>query len=107
MDEEVLAAFAEKGLLPSKKVAYCRAPAPREVVPQPQASEVVSFLAFHERGLGYPAQWFLCGLLNEWGLELQHLNLTGVLHITSFVTICEAFLRMELHVDLFRRIFSG
>ena len=90
MEEEVLATFAEKGLLPSKEVAHWRAPASGEVVPQPQADEVISFLAFHERGLGYPAHWFLCGLLNEWGLELQHLNPTGVLHIVDFVTIYEA-----------------
>ena len=45
--------------------------------------------------------WFLRGLLNEWGLELQHLNPTGVLHITDFVTVYEAFLGMETHVDLF------
>ena len=45
---------------------------------------------------------FLHGLLNEWGLELQHLNLTGVLHIAGFITVCEAFLRMGPHVDLFR-----
>ena len=54
MDEEVLAAFAEKGLLPSKEVAHWRAPALGEVVPQPRANEVVSFLAFHEHRLGYP-----------------------------------------------------
>ena len=30
--------------------------------------------------------WFLRGLLNEWGLELQHVNPTGVLHIAGFVT---------------------
>ena len=54
MDEEVLAAFTEKGLLPSKEVAYWRALVPGEVVPQPWADEVVSFLAFHERGLRYP-----------------------------------------------------
>ena len=47
------------------------------------------------------------GLLNEWGLELQHLNLTGVLHIVGFVTICEAFLGMEPHVDPFQWIFTG
>ena len=51
--------------------------------------------------------WFLRGLLNEWGLELQHLNPTGVLHIAGFVTVCEAFLGMEPHVDLFRLFFSG
>ena len=29
----------------------------------------------------------------------------GVLHIAGFVTVCEAFLGMELHVDFFRRLF--
>ena len=80
---------------------------PGEAVPQPQANEVVSFLAFHKRGLRYPTHWFLCGLLNEWGLELQHLNSTRVLHVAGFMTIYEAFLGMEPHVDLFRRIFTG
>ena len=54
MDEEVLATFAEKGLLPSKEVAHWRAPALGEVVLQPWADKVISFLAFHEHGLGYP-----------------------------------------------------
>ena len=102
----MLEAFAKKGFLPPKEVAHWRAPR-REDFLQPWASEVVSFLAFHVRGLEYPAHWFLHGLLNEWGLELQHLNLTRVLHIAGFVTVCEAFLGMEPHVDFFRQMFSG
>ena len=35
MDEEVLATFAEKGLLPSKVVVHWRAPTLGEVVSQP------------------------------------------------------------------------
>ena len=49
----------------------------------------------------------LHGLLNAWGLELQHLNPIGVLHIACFITIYEAFLGMEPHVDLFWWIFTG
>ena len=30
-----------------------------------------------------------------------------MLHIASFITVYEAFLGMEPHVDLFRRIFTG
>ena len=67
---------------------------------------MVSFLPFLERRLGYPTHWFLCRLLNEWGLELQHLNPTGVVHIAGFITVCEAFLGMEPHTDLFRLFFS-
>ena len=50
--------------------------------------------------------WFLRRLLNEWGLDLQHLNPTGVLHIVGFVNVCEAFLGMEPHMDLFQLFFS-
>ena len=100
MRESVLKAFAMKGFLPPKEVAHWRAPR-RDEFPQPRLDEVVSFLTFHERELGYPAHWFLQGLLNEWGLELQHLNPMGVLHIASFITVYEAFLRMEPHVNFF------
>ena len=69
---------------------------------RPWDGKVVSFLDFPEHGLGYPTHWFLRGLLNEWGLELQHLNPIGVLHIAEFVTVCKAFLEMEPHMDFFR-----
>ena len=102
MDEAMLAAFTKKGLLPPKEVVHWRAPVPGEAVPRPWFDEVVSFLTFHKRGLGYPAHWFLRWLLNEWGLELQHLNPIGVLHVAGFVTIYEAFLGMEPRMDFFR-----
>ena len=105
MRESVLKSFVAKGFLPPKEVAHWRVPG-REESPQPRPDEVVSFLTFHERGLGYPMHWFLRGLLNEWGLELQHLNPMGVRHIARFVTVCEAFLGMEPHVDFFRQLFS-
>ena len=101
MRESVLRAFAAKGFLPPKEVAHWRAPR-REKFPQPWPDEVVSFFTFHEHGFGYPAHWFLHGLLNEWGLELQHLNPTRVLHIAGFIKVYEAFLGMEPHVDLFQ-----
>ena len=53
MRELVLEAFAVKGFLPPKEVVHWRAPR-REDFLQPWLGEVVSFLAFHERGLGYP-----------------------------------------------------
>ena len=31
----------------------------------------------------------------------------GVLHIAGFVTVCEAFLGIEPHMDFFRWLFSG
>ena len=106
MRKLVLEAFVVKGFLSPQEVAHWRVPGGEEF-PQPHPNEVVSFLTFHEHGLGYPTHWFLRGLLNKWGLELQHLNLTGVLHIAGFIIVCEAFLGMEPHMDLFRLFFSG
>ena len=54
VDEAVLVAFIEKGLLSLKEVVHWRAPTLGEAVLRPWANEVVSFLAFHEHGLGYP-----------------------------------------------------
>ena len=53
MRKSVLESFVKKGFLPPMEVAHWRAPG-REDFPQPRPGEVVSFLAFHERGLGYP-----------------------------------------------------
>jgi hypothetical protein len=35
---------------------------------------VVSFVSFHERNFSVSAGWFICGVLFEYGLHLQHLN---------------------------------
>ena len=51
--ESMLEAVAVKGFLPPKEVAHWRAPE-REEFLQPQPDEVVSFVTFHECGLGYP-----------------------------------------------------
>jgi hypothetical protein len=74
--------------------------------PQPEADEIVNFLAFHERGLVYPTHHLL-GLLNEWVLELQHLNPNRVLHIVGFIMLCEGFLGIDPHTNLFRAFFHG
>ena len=69
MRASMLEAFVRKGFLPPQEVVHWRVPR-REEFPQPRPNEVVSFLTFHECGLGYPTHWFLRGLLNEWGLKL-------------------------------------
>ena len=51
--ESVLKALVAKGFLPPKEVAHWRVPG-KEEFPQPRPDEVVSFLTFYERGLGYP-----------------------------------------------------
>jgi hypothetical protein len=107
VEEMQLEVFAVNGLLSPKVVAHWRAPPVEHEEPQPEAGKIVSFLAFHERDLRYSAHPFLLGLLNEWELELQHLNSNGVLHIAGFITLFESFLRRDPHANLFRAFFHG
>jgi hypothetical protein len=92
VEESQLEDLAVKGLLPVKVVEHWRVPLVEHEEPYPDPDEIMSFLVFHECGLGYPAHPFLLGLLNEWEVELQHLNPNGVLHIAGFFMLCEGFL---------------
>jgi hypothetical protein len=55
--------------------------------------------------LALPSCSFFRGLLYYYGLELHHLNLNSICHISSFIYFCEAFLGIEPHWDLFRFLF--
>ena len=46
------------------------------------------------------------GLLNYYKVELQHLTPNGVQHIAAFVTLCEGFLGIIPHFDLWRYLFA-
>ena len=63
------------------------------------------FKAFVERGLAIPVCDFLQGLLFFWGIQLLHLTPNSILHIAIFVHLCEAFLGIYPHFDLFKSLF--
>ena len=72
----------------------------------PPDGYVVSFAHFHERGFTTPAHKFLRGLLNYYKVELHHLTPNGVRHIAVFIALCEGFLGISPHFDLWRYLFA-
>ena len=74
--------------------------------PSPSDGYVVSFAHFHERGLMTPAHKFLQGLLHFYKIELQHLNPNGIQHMAAFIALCEGFLGISPHFDLWRYFFA-
>ena len=68
--------------------------------PSPPEGYVVSFALLHERGFAVPAHKFLRGLLDYYQVELQHLNPNGIQHIVAFIALCEGFLGISPHFDL-------
>ena len=71
-----------------------------ESEPAPPKGYVVSFAIFHERGFAVPVHRFLWGLLDYYQVELQHLTPNGVQHMAAFVALCEGFLGIDPHFDL-------
>jgi len=67
---------------------------------------VVSFAHFHEHGLVTLAHNFLRVMLHFYKIELQHLNPNGIQHMAAFVALCEGFLGISPHFDLWRYFFT-
>jgi hypothetical protein len=73
--------------------------------PMPLEGYVVSFVAFYEWGFSTPSHRFLSSLLGYYDLELHHLTPSGVLHIATFITLCEAYLAIDPRFDLWNYFF--
>jgi hypothetical protein len=77
-----------------------REPAPPEVY-------VVSFVAFHERGLGMPPSQFMRALLHYYKVELHHLAPNSISQAAIFAAVCEGYLGMEPHWNLWLHLFKA
>jgi hypothetical protein len=68
---------------------------------------VVSFTSFHERGFGVPASCFMQALPHYYGVELHNFNPNSITHATIFATVCEGYLGIEPHWDLWLHLFHA
>ena len=67
---------------------------------------VVSFAHFHKCGFATPTHRFLRGLLHYYKIEVQYLNPNGIQHMAVFVALCEGFLGISPHFNLWRYFFT-
>jgi hypothetical protein len=91
------------GYLPAD--AACRAPEPNQRVPTPKPGERVVFIPHLVRGLGFPLHPFVRGILFFHGLDFHNVAPNSIMHLTTFVIICEAFLCVEPHFGLWLKMF--
>jgi hypothetical protein len=68
---------------------------------------VVACMMFFERGIGVPSHRFLHSLLQLYDLELHHLTPSGILHMAAFVTLCDAYMGIEPHFDMWNYSFRA
>jgi hypothetical protein len=68
---------------------------------------VMACSTFYERGFGVPSHQFLRYLLWSYGLELHHLTPSGILHMATFVTMCEAYIGIVPYFNLWSYFFRA
>lgn len=68
-------------------------------------NERVILTQFLERGVSLPNHPFLQQVLSYFCTQLHHLMHNGVVHLSCFVTLCEACLGIEPSWVLFKHIF--
>ena len=81
-----------------------------ESEPRPRDGYVVSFVVFHERGLGLPADQFMRALPHYYGVELHNFSPNSIAQAAIFAAVCEGYLGIaphwELWLHLFRAVFT-
>ncbi len=88
-----------------KKISH-RLPTAGQIVPTPEPHERVVFLPHFVRGLGFPLHPFVRGIMYYYGIDLHDLSPNSFLNISTFIVVCEAFLRISPHFGLWLKIFN-
>lgn len=101
-EKDLLGSMVE-GLLQSREVVDWH-PA-TDVWPTEFTNETPLFTHFVERGLALPPSDFFYGLLFFYDIQGVHLNPNGIIQVSIFVHLCEAFFGIKLHFNLFRYLF--
>jgi hypothetical protein len=80
---------------------------PSGAAPSPPPGYVLSFVSFHERGFGVPASRFMRAILHFYGVELHNLSPNSIAQASIFAAVCEGFLGIDPHWDLWTHLFSA
>jgi hypothetical protein len=81
-------------------------PPPSGAAPSPPPGYLVSFVSFHERGFGVPASRFMLAILHNYGVELHNLSPNSISQAAIFAAVCEGYLGIDPHWDLWTHFFS-
>ena len=75
--------------------------------PRPPNGYVVSFAKFHYHGLGSPPSCFIRALCHHYGVKLQHFSPNAITAVAIFAAVCEGYLGMMPHWDLWLHLYRG
>ena len=68
-----------------------------EPEPRPHDGYIMSFVAFHQHGLGLPADRFMRVLPHYFAVELHNFNPNSIAQAAIFVAVCKGYLGIAPH----------
>jgi hypothetical protein len=71
----------------------------------PRPAEIVVFEDFYWRGFGNLCHPFLRKLCDYYRFSICNLHPNSILSVSIFITLCESFLGIEPHFNLWRHFF--
>jgi hypothetical protein len=71
----------------------------------PPTGYIVSFTSLHEWGFRFLASGFMWALPHYYGVELHNFNPNSIVQAAIFSAVCEGFLGIEPHWDLWLHLF--
>ena len=77
-----------------------------QVIPTPEPNESMVFVPHVFHGLGLTLDPFVRGIMFYYGLDFHDLAPDTILHISSFIIVCEAFLHGTPHFGLWLKTFN-
>src|ERR1041385_5005169 len=95
--------YQDEGLIPRHG---CRLPGPGEVEPHPREDQRVLLLSHVDRGFSLPPHPFLLDFLAFTGSQLHHIVPNSITLLSSFFSLCEGFLGIDPHWNLFCTIYT-
>jgi hypothetical protein len=93
--EDQLRDLVKDSLIQEKDFADWKVPSQHRVS-TPSPGEIVLFVSFVRAGICLPASAFLYRFLQYFEICLNHLTLSGVLHLSVSIHLSEAFLGIPL-----------
>jgi hypothetical protein len=76
-------------------------------IPCADGGYVMACTVFYEGGFGEPSHQFLHSMLHFYGLELHHSTPSRILCMAAFVTLCEAYMGIEPHFNMWNYFFRA
>jgi hypothetical protein len=105
LNEEILSSLEQEGRIAAKEISRWRVD-PDAAMPAPSDEEVVILKSHIDRGLSFLPSYFLKGVLRHYRLQLHHIAPNSFTALAGFVALCEGYLGISPHGDLFCLYFN-